>query len=261
MRRRRSRGTWFPTIGNLVNAETDAVASGRSFVITLPPAVPEIVSAITPLTFDTPREGDALVAGEDSLADIVGSDYVLQRIVGKIFAYRLSEIAETGRDTNPAVLFSCGFFVARANDDASGGGDQFPIGSATQTEITSNYSPLDIDTMREPWIWRRTWLLGSAGQGQQFNSQIGGVASDVPATRPEVWTSPASTTLYGSVADGPHIDSRVKRRVTQDNRLWFIVSATPFPLESSPVGLLQVKGYLDYRIFGSLRKARQSSAF
>lgn len=255
-RRRRQRGTWLPTIGSEIAEEVNA--SGRE-IIALQPGTGEIATIITELTFDEDQGGDDVQTQDTSLADIIGSEYLLRRIVGKIFLHR-EQISSNGVDDGPAYLAGAGFFVARQNDPSSGGGAQQPIGSASLIERNDNYSPLEEDTIREPWIWRRTWILGAAGANK---ASVGtGPQLFVSSTRDAAGVYPASTALYGSVADGPHIDSRVKRRVSNDNRLWFAVSATAFPLGTefnNTTGRLA--GYLDYRLFGSLRKARGSSAF
>lgn len=255
-RRTRRRGTWFPTIGtNLATAEN--VVSGRAFALTLVNHV--IITAISPITIDRPQEGDELSSSIDSLTDVIGSEYVLQRIVGKVFAERISAPDPiTVRDENPAILFGAGFFVARANDSAVGGGADTPIGSATEAERRDNYSPIENDTIREPWIWRRTWILGTAGQSTLSQAGTGTIITTTNGTSTHY---PASTALYGSVWDGPHIDSKVKRKIGNDDRLWFAVSATPFSLDTELNNTLLISGYLDFRIFGSLRKARNRSAF
>lgn len=255
MRRRRRRGTWFPTIGTDVGGL--ATVNGRAFALTL--ATDTISTAVTAVTFDTPFEGDSITPGIDSLADIVGSEYTLQRIVGSVFATRVASLNLGLVDAEAAVLFGAGFFVARAGDASSGAGTSQPIGSGSANELRDNYSPLETDTVREPWIWRRTWILGAAGQNL-VNSTGTGVALAASGTTASF---PASTSLYGSVADGPKLDSRVKRVVSQDNRLWFAVSATPFPF-NTPVNegeTLIINGYLDLRIYATLRRARNTSAF
>lgn len=260
--RRRTRGTWFPTLGTQLTDESvpldDEVVSGRSFFHTFPASgsTQGIVTLLTPLTFDRPFEGDEVSPVTDSLSDIVGSEYILQRIVGKIFIERSIKLQGIDTDIFPAILVTAGFFVARANDASVGGGADTPIGSATEPERRDNYSPLDIDNIREPWIWRRTWILGNAGNQTSLSD---------PSSFNRAQGYPASTALYGSVADGPHIDSRVKRRVSQDNRLFFAVSTTLYPLSDTfnPQSgtVMTLAGYLDYRIFASLRKAKNSSAF
>lgn len=252
-RRRKTRGTWFPNIGTANNDEDNL--QGRFFQLNFPGGSEQIL-AISPLTFDEPRTDDTLGASDASLADVIGSEYVLQRIVGKLFIARhaaLTTVNGSEVDAQPAVLVSAGFFVARANDTASGGGINTPIGSASAAEARDNYSPLEVDTVREPWIWRRTWVLGASPTGPN-NLQ--------PANAQSALRYPPSTAWYGSVADGPHIDSKVKRRVRQDQRLWFSVSACTYPPQTAvDTGQLAVLGYLDYRLFGSLRKAQNSSAF
>lgn len=265
--RRRTRGTWFPNTGTFI--EADDSVGGREILVT-PGAGGTISTVITDLTFDRPLEGED-IQGQDTLSQIIGSEYVLQRIVGKVFAHRrivptfASAIGlDLAVDNGPAILLGCGFFVARANDSSSGGGADTPIGSATTTERNDNYSPLEVDTVREPWIWRRTWILGSLGAQWSDPTIAGGNRSTFLLSNSSLppGAYPPSTAGYGSVADGPHIDSRVKRRVNQDNRLWFAVSACNFPTGTSSANQAHdVTVYLDYRIFGSLRKAKGTSAF
>lgn len=254
-RRRRTRGTWFPTIGTAINSQIpDEVLNGRAFNIPVQSDANGgvINTIITPLTFDRPFEGDTANQALDSLSDIVGSEYVLQRIVGKLFIERQGNLDQT-TDQDPAVLVGAGFFVARANDADVGGGDGTPIGSATQPERRDNYSPLEADVIRDPWIWRRVWVLGSSIWPPQTT-----LVNDGRSAR----NYPPSTAHYGSVADGPHIDAKSKRRVGQDDRLWFAVSTTTYPPGAvNPAVDQTVRGYLDYRIYGSLRKPRGRSAF
>lgn len=262
-RRRRNRGTWFPNLGTGVLDQRNY--SGREFVGVCP-ADGTFQTTVSPLTLDKPTDLD-FVSADERLASIIGSDYVLQRLVGTVFVSRQGiqqeEQAQT-LDVAPAVQVYCGFFVARANDASSGGGPDTPIGSATPDEINDNYSPMELDTVREPWIWRRSWILGSVFANGTINTQkpFAGSLVGQPPTPQLVGTYPCSNVFYGSVADGPKLDSKVKRRVRQDDRLWFVVSIR------NAFGLVGVEGFeasvfvdLDYRIFGSLRKASQTSAF
>jgi len=264
MRRRRARGTWFPIIGT--GKSTAVAAAVRSFEGTFGLASADPFTLISPVTFDAPQEGGTL-DNDDSLSDVIGSEYILQRIVGKAYVSRTATLDVNGNDNNLAVLVGIGFFVARANDSASGGGEDTPIGSATAAERQDNYSVFGIKTVREPWIWRRTWILGTAGTNRGItgvaNSHVSSVVSLNEDPRNVVANYPASTALYGSVADGPHIDSRVKRRVSQDNRLFLAVTAQPWPLgqETDAALDMQISGGVELRIFGSLRKARNTSAF
>lgn len=247
MRRRRTKGTWLPNVGTAINEEE--TYQGRQFTLTLVAGPNNSATAISPLTFDVEFGEDADPSTTTSMADVIGRDYVLQRIVGKLFLER-QVAASAGIDPSAAVLVGAGFFVARQNDSGSGGGVDTPIGSASAIERRDNYSVLDADNVREPWIWRRTWILGV---GQQKSNVVAGLF--------EAGNYPCSNVYYGSVADGPHIDSKVKRRIGQDNRLWFGVSAMPYPAGAAVAANIVVRGNLDYRLFGSIRKARNSSAF
>lgn len=236
-RRRRSRGTWLPTLGTQLSEDGDAfnvTGLHGSIPITLGTDAPLINGAVLPVTFDVPHEDPT--AG-DSLADIVGSEYLLKRIVGKCFV----SFDPAGTDDFDGCLVSCGFFVARAESLSQAGSPAEPIGvqNLSAIEWAATYNPLSQETMREPWIWRRTWILGLS----QY---------------------PPNNALYGSVMDGPHIDAKTTRRISNDDRLWFAIGAIPMPLnlpgaEGSPTN--NVFYDIDYRLFGSLRKAKTHGAF
>lgn len=260
-RRRRARYTWLPTLGTAGPEGSDDNSSGREFTL----LVPEDGSSdviITPLTFDEPKEGDDLNLASNPLGTILGNEYFIKRIVGKLFASHRQQTNAGGDPSLPgAALFGAGFFIARAND-TSQGPDQ-PIGSASIVERQENYSPLSEDTIREPWIWRRTWVLQN--YFQRGASALGRATFDpalaANATEFQGVYVPTSTMEYGSVLDGPHIDAKTARRVKQDERLFFVVASRALPTASvfNTNGLID--GYLDFRILGALRKARQGSAF
>jgi len=252
--RRRRKVTWLPTIGSVVG-EGLSTASGRGFFSVGGNADGSIATVISPLTFDQPRDLDQTDIPTTTMADTIGSEYFLNRIVGKCFAHRRLSSTIGAVDTQPAILFGAGFFVARANDESSGGGPDTPIGSASAQERNDNYSPLEADTIREPWIWRRVWVLGRAGAAL-FDED--GQTTDNAANA----AYPISTALYGSVLDGPHIDAKTKRRVAQDERLWFAISAMTFPVNTAATedGAV-VDGYLDYRLVGNLRRAHNRGVF
>lgn len=243
-RRRRSRGTWFPTLGQTAGGESaENDISGRDLELDLDGTTGSLQTATYDLTYDYPKEPtDA--SQDKSLADIIGSEYVLQRIVGKCF---LEYSRGADNDDAFAALVCAGFFVARADD---AGEKPIGEGNLAYEDYNRAYSPLEVRTQREPWIWRRTWLLCD---DLLYNTAAAGFAPRFPK----------STALYGSVADGPHIDSKVKRRISSDNRLYFAISACPYPVGSYAEGSTfgKISGWLDYRIFGSLRKAKQGSAF
>lgn len=76
---------------------------------------------------------------------------------------------------------------------------------------------------------------------------------------------PPTTAHYGSIMDGPHIDAKSVRRVGNDERLWFAVSAVNFPLVTQSEIVVnqdvQIRGYLDFRVLGRLTRAHNRSNF
>lgn len=236
-RRRRRTVTWFPSIGTSAGEGEDD-ASGREFTVSVPADGTTNV-VITALTFDEPKGDDNSSITETSLSDIIGSSYMLRRIVGKLYAAHNGSLTT---DHN-AVLFAGGFFVARAADDSQATGSDQPIGSQSISERQENYNPLSVDCIREPWIWRRVWLLGNTNATLQGVSRL-----------------PVTTGGFGSVQDGPHIDAQTMRRVTSDERLWFVVAARSFPVGST-LEDTSVQGYLDFRILGSIMKDRNRGVF
>jgi len=278
MRRRRSRGTWFPVIGTQPSEELSYAPIRLTFQVASADGFEQRVTGVVPVTFDRPQEGDELSTTADSLAEILGNEYTLKRIVGKCFVTRSTNADRNGtvspytyEQAFPALLVGCGFFVARAQDEQDPGGQDLPIGTTgnsavNEEKIWENYSPLALSTIREPWIWRRSWILGNGAAINAVNqSVVQTVSNDNPVIAGEIWDFPANNTQYGSIMDGPHLDSRVKRRVGQDDRLWFAVGIVPLQTIVTPVTGAIINTYvhvvLDYRLFGSLRKAKNRSAF
>ena len=254
-RRRRVPVTWFPNLGTAGIATTDDW-SGRAARI---PALSNGTTStqILPVTFDSPDETEQATTA-DPLVSLIGSEYLLRRIVGKIL---LCADTQDGSETRvwTGVLVTCGWFVARANDTTLTGGTDVPIGSTGASAVDAPlYGPQHPDVIREPWMWRRSWILGNPGS-QVINGTRGGFSS-----------FPSNNALYGSVSDGPHFDVKVKRRVSSDDRLWWIVqtrqlddngNVDPITTSFSTTNTTQVRWVLDYRILGSLRKARNRGNF
>jgi len=261
-RRRRVGGTWFPNVGTQgPEGNDDDDDLGRWFLHTHTNAtVQDSITSILDLTFDQPLEDEAVSSGTDrsTLADIVGSEYILRRIVGKLFCF--VDANDGTLASQFGALVTCGFFVARAEDSTTeAAGISLPIGTETAAETRENYSPAAVSTVREPWIWRRRWLLGNAGRAQQT-----GVAS-----KSGLSFFPTTNAGYASVMDGPHIDAKTVRRVSQDDRLWFAASsrilnpnfADPFNPPALGGQSERVNFHLDYRLFGRLVKASARGAF
>jgi len=260
-RRRKFKGTWLPNIGIVQTDPTLAPTAGREMEITIG-AGTSITGGVLPLIFDTPQEGDELVA-DVPLSYLAANEYSLRRIVGKAEIFTYGQIHTTSTSNldgqPPFILVTSGLFIARAGDASQGvANEDAPI--AWGNEGAFSYNPDIPNAIREPWIWRRQWLLANAvvkqmvWQNMTVIPSSGYVASTLDA--------PASTMEFGSVLDGPHLDAKTRRRVGNDDRLFWTVFAQPYPRRGA--GYNQdsfVHARLDYRVFGALRKARNRGNF
>jgi len=219
---------------------------------------------ILPITFDEPSESNQLV-DDVPLVYQLGNEYFLKRIVGKVLvSFETPLVAGTFSNNVPAAQVTCGFFIARAGDgDDPNGGANVPIGFGNGFSYLRDYNPDIPDAIREPWIWRRQWILGSARMRRYLEGTADG--GTVP---PQFWPvvyAPPGTWGYGSVADGPHLDAKTKRKVGNDDRLWWAMSFQPYPRPGATFpytgAVIECRAHLDYRIFGSLRKARNRGTF
>lgn len=251
-RRKRAKYTWFPTIGSGVTAADNV--SGRAFQITVPAGLGSSV-IVSPLTVDVPNEGDEIDPTEPgTLAGVVGQEYFIRRIVGKCFVGLQSAGELDGDPTFPSsALVGVGIFIARASDADAGGGADLPIGGASLAELQENYGPLSEDAIRKPWIWRRTWVLGSLAAAWFLDSD--------PFNTRGYALFPPTNAQYGSIQDGPHIDAKTARRVKVDERLWLSVQATKLPLAGTTSVGASIDGYVDFRILAQLRRARNRGVF
>lgn len=244
-----------PTLGTLISgAEADPgrTVSGRAFGLDVfapsadvfPGSQGGINTLIFPVIPDPPPDGTDAADGGSPLNFIIGNEWFCERIAGSIFVgFRTPD---TGEVRPRSVLVTAGFFVARANDQGSGGGVDTPIGSASADERNSNYSPMHVDAIREPWMFRRSWMLGGAPDIAQAFSFF-----------------PTSNAFYGDVRSGTHIDVKSVRRIGQDDRLFFAVSTVALgPRTGVEETFTQgVQGYLDVRILGNTRRAKNDGKF
>lgn len=271
-KRRKRKYTWFPVTGSAGPAETnDNFAQLLAQHVVSPDGLTNV--DISPCVPDVPMEGDDInVTAPGQLVQALGQEYFIERIVGKCFLSYTTGVDDGIVSIFPrTVLVACGFFVARANDGDVGGGAGTPIGSASLPERVENYSPLSEDAIREPWIWRRTWILSngrpvpnpnSAGAFGLTTTQISG---GVGFTNSVVQAGAPTTNInQGSALDGPHFDAKSVRRVGNDERLWFVVASRTLDREfdiTTPnvAGILGL--VLDYRVLGRLTRAHNRSNF
>lgn len=202
---------------------------------------------VTSLVPDETFFPDETTAASNTLRDFTeGQDWFLKRIVGKVWV----GVSQSSPVVTPAVswiscVIGCAFFVARAKDDDPESPDL----------EEKEYDPLDSQNVRQPWIWRRTWLLTDFGVAP---------AAGLPQYR--IWPSSNMLNTGGGVLDGPHLDAKTARRIRREERLWFVASTfgfNHFVDEGGTVSGSQMvcTVNVDYRILGQMRKSNNRSTF
>lgn len=262
--KRRRRYTWFPNLGTAASNENpDDNVSGLTIFLT--GVGPNQVTGVAPLTFDQPSEtGDTF--SDENLGEILQNEYIVRRIVGNWFVNLAEQGAESSTllGENTAVLVTAGIAVARADDAATD--PNVPAGGDTIQNLNRNFRPSNTQTIREPWLFRRSWMLGCGPVprtdvfGQQIVHEFNSVDSVANNTTHNAY--PSSNIYYGGMMSGAFVDSRVMRRVSNDDRLWAVISAQNFPAGFPSTGVTRtVVSYFDYRILGALRRAKNKGSF
>jgi len=178
-----------------------------------------------PLTIDGTFD---LTDPDVSLSDVYNSGYRLRRIVGKIFL----AVTQDQEDAPPVVGVTAGIIVRR--EDPSTGG------SMAQAFGTRDISPDEIENAPDPWVWKRSWILGQ-------NS-----ATQANTTFPPLNTTNFAVGAGPAMVDGPHIDQKTARIISQEERLFLDVSVRT--IQGAAVGLLtNVRVITDLRYLVSLR--------
>lgn len=224
-RRGKPRVVWLPnTNANSVGAVPTSTV--QSFVVEPSGILGDFAVAEIPVTIDSDQ--DPIGAADVSLADIFSSGYRLRRLVGKLFI-SCTQLAE---DNAPVILVTAGFIIRRA--DNTGTSLALQVGNA------QNLSPGDIENSSDPWIWRRAWL----------------VRNNLATSAPLLWVNTPSNNYspgYGSAVDGPHVDVKTGRIVSQEERLFLDVSAMIIVAGGDPQITTQIRVLSDVRALASMR--------
>lgn len=206
MAKRPPRVVWLPpTTSNSVGQQAaGAESSWKRFIIEIAGVVGDTTVGEVPVVIDGADDATNAV---DSISDLYNSTYRLRRLVGKIF---IAPNPNTDpQSLTPRVLgITAGFIIRRTE----------PTTGTSFAGLTANgtlFNPSLITNANDPWIWRRSWVLGV--------QRAGGVAVDQAFP-----VLPASNfgTQGASAVDGPHIDQKTARIVGPEERLFLDVSAT-----------------------------------
>jgi len=241
-RRRRPKVAWFPTFGGAQDPEFVAqpFAGIEVELTTGSEENGDIIWDAFPLTFD---ETESAIATQDdptkvTLRDIVqGNEWRFRRLVGKAFISAAT--ATVGSANTTLTDVALGFIVVKTYDDGA------PVTDFNTT------NPLSQDSMEDPWIWRRRWILNPHG------TIVPASPTTADITNIAGWAGyPSTTAGYGSVMDGPHIDAKSNRVIHRSERLYGVLALRNY---NPQIGTLAAVAFnttrllLDYRIVGSLK--------
>jgi len=237
-KRRKPRVTWLPIFGETATVAGEGggtnQAGGLTFSVLHTDADAGIIYDAAPLTFDSPGSPAAqqdLGLETRTLQDFVqGTTYRLRRIVGKAFC---AVARADGADPTDIWAVDCafGFMVCRVDDTG-----------APQTDF-GEVNPLFQDSMEDPWIWRRRWILGTGTSALTASNDL------VPLSR----MPPNNCVGYGSVMDGPHIDTKVARVIGVQERLFGVFASRVIASADPITQPVFTQLFLDYRILASMR--------
>jgi len=189
-----------------------------------------------PLVLDNPQS--AVFSTDPSLSDIESSGYRLRRIVGKVWVQMAqSNQAATQNNMRPSsVIVTAGIMVRRVE----------PPGASSLSGLVNinNVSPALIENSGDPWVWRRSWVLGD---NQTDDVAAGGQVQFFPTIN---WGS-----YGGGIAEGPHVDQKTARIVATEERLFMNVTATILSEASNQAQDIPatIAVFTDLRVLGSLR--------
>lgn len=234
MRRKRRKYTWLPILGAERGSgpEANAFVTQQYIEIQTPFGSPFPAGFVLPLLGDEGEEEANNTEAPLFINDALGQEYVLERVVGTIHVACQQLLGAPS-----AMTVTAGIFVAPKDSNNS----NLALGDG----VTSPYSPMWRVNCDQPWMWRRTWIVG--------NLIASGSASFGPFP---------PTNVDATETTGPAVDIRSVRRVHKDERLWIAVAAMPTYVDD--VGSTEdakVRVSWDLRALGAMRRAKNSSTF
>lgn len=222
MRKTKPAVVWLPSDGG--NSIGAANVIPKVVVVTVDGPSGNTASGGIPLVPDEP----STLAADRSLSDYEGSAYRLRRVVGKIWV-GVEQDLEPPVGSPDVALATAGLIILRVDDN----------GNPLQGAATPIYNPHIINSERDPWIWRRSWMLSN------LLTPPGGIS---PQAR-----YPATNAGYGSVMDGPHVDAKTARSVKDEERLFLIVAL--MAVNGAEQATLNSRWFIDLRVLATMYKS------
>lgn len=191
-----------------------------------------------PLAWDVPTEAEVVAGTAPSLSDWNQQGWRLRRFVGKLHLRLIDSTTNDGQvylDSDAVVTAS--LIVRRV--DSTGNA----LAAANFSEIENDLA----NNIRDPFIWRRSWVL---------NNQESFTDANGDTTYPGRF--PDCNSKYGSALDGPHIDQKTNRVISNEERLFMDITATWGYWDLDPDQYnynCELRYYLDYRMIGSTMRS------
>lgn len=189
--------------------------------------------------------------------DVIGNEWALERIVGRLDAIIAPETDNAGAIPPGTIYYTnfivgAGFFVARADF-------QNPTSPLVNSaSVNEDFNPLNVHCIREPWLWHRSWTLGST-------TPLNGAMPLANRATPQVPAFPTNLAILTGPNGNGIIDTSSKRTIGQDDRLFFAVGLQPATFgqtgdrtADTPSTLFLT---LFVRILGQLRRPRIQGKF
>lgn len=254
-RRRKPRLSWMPIRGTPFTVDQDTTST--TLVTFNLPVTKSILFTEFPITFDFGQEATQVqalappVVGGFTLADMVSSGWRLRRIVGGVYAAFTptgSGALDVPVDQPAGAAFTVGFMVRNVDQTGSPSALQY-------------VDVLNADDASDPWIWRRTWILGQGermsrsaipASALQDTRPVGGAISDGNAGFAKFpWTNAE----YGDIRSGTHVDAKTNRIIGPEQSLFIHFATKGLAIQTANAVDGNIVGVYDLRLLGSLHRA------
>lgn len=235
-RKRRARVVWLPPDpykrvgqGETTITSSDQCAIGE-YTILPPGGQGNYGGAVIPLIGDRPGTENLIIGGTGTglggsnpatFSDLYNSGYRLRRICGHIFTACDQEDFQDPT-VNNNFLVTAALQVMEADRGAA--------------LDAAEGAPDIYQTVDNPWIWRRTWMLTNYVNALAATKQTWGVVSNVQGA--------------ASLREGSFMDQKTIRKVGPDHRLFLCLQVTNIDGEAN--GLARIRFWWNLRVLGSL---------
>lgn len=231
-RRRGPKVVWLPVdLNNRLGAASPATAfvdsSHFTFTLTGPGAGIAPSTAAIPLVKDS-ESTSAQLNIDATIADIASSGYRLRRVVGKLVVLVAQGVAAGAEDPT---IYQVTMGVIVLKTDVTG------VNTAQPADV---YSPEILNSVSDPWVWRRSWVLGDQEGAATVGSLLRAPRSNIE-------------NYAGGNSDASHIDQKTARTVGSEERLFLVATCRGLDGQPQAVnpGAISIVG--DLRMLGSIR--------